>query len=670
MKHFKFIVFLSLFVAFVSCDKKQEPIVRVNESDALTTDDYRKEFPGFWWLERSRNFKHPEYQDSFNYYFNSSLENKEYDRAAAYMIAYGDALGVIYNCDTSFRNKSIDFYEKYEEHFTNDTKSRLAYNLGGQAYCLNDVKDSQKWYGKAVSIPADDNYHKQIVGFSHFAMAQNYANLGEFETAEEHLIKASNIFVEVGDERNQATVYLLLEGIYSYNSAYEEAEKTIKKALDILRYDCSYPLLFSAYSSYMQLKVGMGDSLGAIAYVDTLSQMEEWNPEFYSDYDRALLSQYKVFKHIVLEDYDSSMFYLDKAREITDKMHNPDIKMRTLFQEASVSNHFKKPLKDPAAIEAFYEELASDEVQNRQYMSQMASALLRYYEITGDYAKASKYSRFLINDVSKLAEDRMKGRLFELEKKFELEIKENKILLQQKEIDERNKLIVSLAVGIVFLILVFLLIIVWIKNRSINKEKVLTQNFASQLLFKTEEERKRIASDLHDSVSNELVNLRHAITVGNLSVKEKIDNILEEVRNISRNISPTLFDRVGLKESVEQLTERIQNQHQFFLTSEVNYSGTLEKTKELQIYRIIQEAITNTLKHAEAVAGKIDIYEDDKNVYVKVKDNGKGFDVDTMLEKGNCFGLLNITERAKYLNGTAQFKSGKEGTEIMITIPK
>ena len=76
------------------------------------------------------------------------------------------------------------------------------------------------------------------------------------------------------------------------------------------------------------------------------------------------------------------------------------------------------------------------------------------------------------------------------------------------------------------------------------------------------------------------------------------------------------------------------------------------------------------MKHADALAGKITLTEDSKFVYAEIKDNGKGFDVNKMLEKGNCFGLLNITERTKFINGTVQFKSGVNGTVLKISIPK
>ena len=194
-------------------------------------------------------------------------------------------------------------------------------------------------------------------------------------------------------------------------------------------------------------------------------------------------------------------------------------------------------------------------------------------------------------------------------------------------------MIMGLGSGAVVLILLFSLVIIWNKNRSILREKALTDTFTSQLLSKTEDERKRIASDLHDSVSNELINLRHALEEKSLSFKSQIDSILEEVRSISRNLSPTLFDKLGLKESIEQLTDRAQTQNRFMLTADLEYSGVLSTDVELQLYRIIQEATTNMIKHSNALAGKITLQEDSKFVYAEIKDKGKGFDVDKMLEK-------------------------------------
>src|SRR5690606_2725472 len=156
-----------------------------------------------------------------------------------------------------------------------------------------------------------------------------------------------------------------------------------------------------------------------------------------------------------------------------------------------------------------------------------------------------------MEDKNKALEEAVNSRLFELEQKYQAEQKEKKILLQEKQLEAQKKWIISLVVAGAFILLLLTLLIVWNKNRSILKEQKLMENFTSQLLTKTEDERKRIASDLHDSVSNELVNLRYELENHSFLFKDKIDTILSEVRNISRNLSPTLFDKLGLQQSVE-----------------------------------------------------------------------------------------------------------------------
>nr|WP_159447488.1 sensor histidine kinase [Moheibacter sediminis] len=493
--------------------------------------------------------------------------------------------------------------------------------------------------------------------------------MGKLELAEKHLVNALNIFEEVQDLTNQGTVYLLMHSLYTQNNAYNEAEKFLKKAISIFEKDKNDFLAFAAHVSYVHFYIEQGDTLTTIKQIDKLSEFAKTYKDI-TDYDKGLLNQFNAFKFIAKKDEDSASYYLQVAREIAERNVDPDLDMRNFFQEILFSKAFDKPLEDVEQAEAFYKELAKDKEHNRQFMEQIADVLFKFYQQKGEHYKANQYAIFLIEDANKQTEERAKGYLFELERKFETEQKEKTILLQEKKLTDKNKIILSMVIITIFIVLISILAFVWSKNKSIIKEKKITENYASQLLQKTEDERKRIASDLHDSVSNELVNLRHAIDNNNIQLKDKIDFILEEVRNVSRNISPILFDKIGLKSSVEQLTERIQNQHYFFISSEIDYKGELGNDKELQLYRIIQEAITNILKHADAIAGKVTVTEDSNFVNVEIKDNGKGFNVDKMIEKGNCFGLLNITERTKFLNGTVNFHSDNKGTIIKISIPK
>ncbi|SDX54132.1 sensor histidine kinase [Aequorivita viscosa] len=651
----------------LSCESSSEQeITKEAEKDM---EAYRHSLPGYEWLEKSRNYHNEVYQDSAFYHFNHQIENKNYENAAHYLIAYGSALDGNMHYDSVYFNTAETFYNEHLNEISGESKSQLCYYLGSQSSFINDMTPSIEWFKKGITISPQSKSHKQIIGFTNFSLGQNYSRLRDFENTEKHLIEALRIFEEIGDRTNQGTVYLMLFSVFDKTNALDEAEKYLKKGLQIVKSQGNKSLTFSAYSFYVNFNISKADTIGAIKYIDSMAIHAKTYPNLHN-YHKALLNQLVAFKHIAQREETEALEYLKIAKDMTDQSGSPDLQMRTLFQEIMFAEIFDKPLQNPEEAEKFYNDLAAEEDPNIQYMIQLGTGLFTYYSKKGDYKKANTYANFLLNNRDKESKEIISGKLFELERKFKTEQKENKILVQEKQLESQKHTIIALGVAAIFLILIFLMILIWNKNRSILREKQLADNFTSLLLSKTEDERKRIASDLHDSVSNELVNLRHALEGNNLSFKAKIDSILEEVRTISRNLSPTLFDKLGLKESVEQLTHRAQNQHSFLLTSEIDYNQSLNHAVELQLYRIIQEATTNMMKHSDALAGKITITEDAKFVYAEVKDNGKGFDVDKMLEKGNCFGLLNITERTKHINGSVNFKSNKTGTIIKISIPK
>lgn len=630
---------------------------------------YHHRLPENSWVKDHENFSKPEYWDTIYAHYSRLLKEKQFDEAALYLIYFGEAKTGTFESDSIYVGVLKEFIKNHENQLSGENLTNIYYNLGLESHAENNLSESSTWFKKAINIASQSKSHKQIQGFSNFALAQNYSLQRDFENAEKHLINALDIFVEVGDIKNQGTVYLLLHNIFMQKSAYIEAEAVLNKGLKILKEQNIPSLIYSAYGLFVHLNVAKADTLTAIKYIDTLAIHAESYQNF-PLYHKTILNQLLAFKHIAQREKKEAAEFLKAARELSDESRSADLQMRTLFQELMFAQIFDTPLTNIEEVEEFYNEISQDEDPNQQFLVQLGTALFKYYTLKNEHEKANTYAKALLADKDKALDELVEGKLFELERKFETEQKENKILLQEKKLKSQEMLIFSLVGGAIVLLLIFLVLIILNKNKSIRREKALTDSFTSQLLSKTEDERKRIASDLHDSVSNELINLRHALENNSQSFKNKIDSILEEVRNISRNLSPTLFDRLGLKESVEQLAERAQEQHNFLLTADVTYSGSLNTAVELQLYRIIQEATTNIIKHADAMAGKITLTEDDKYIYAEIKDNGKGFEVERMLEKGNCFGLLNITERTKYINGTVQFTSGASGTTVKITIPK
>ena len=258
----------------------------------------------------------------------------------------------------------------------------------------------------------------------------------------------------------------------------------------------------------------------------------------------------------------------------------------------------------------------------------------------------------------------------ELDKKYQTAKKERKIALQQSEIEQKNTSITLLITSIISLFFLIFAYNLWQKQKTLKQDKVNSMNFTKQLLESTEDERKRIASDLHDSISHELLNLKSIFKQDFATVNTKIDSIINDIRGISRNLHPVMFDKIGLEPNIEQLVERIQQQNDFMVSTEIDYKGSLNSADELQIYRIIQEALTNIIKYAKAHAGKITMMENKDNILVEIKDNGNGFNVKEALNSGKSFGLHNIIERSRVIGGEAQIQSSAEGTIINIKIKK
>lgn len=668
MRHLKvfYLVFFSLFWLF-SCQENNQN--RKSDLEKTKIESKYESLQDYTWLSDFQNFYTDGYQTKFNQLINENTEANNIENIAAYYIAYGIASKQTQTIDTAYVQKAISFLEKNSTKISAEANSTLSHFIGAQYKNARLVEESNKWFENSFSDIEESDSHRQIIGLSHLLMGQNYLEQRILDQTEIHLVSALKIFEEIKDNENRGKVYLLLHTLYVRHAAFDKAETYLEKAIEIFEQEKSDFYAITAQIFYIHYRMEQMDSINAVSQIDKMANYAKDYKDI-SDYHKGFLNQFLTFKHIYLNNEDSALYYLNKTKEIAERTGIQDLKMRSFFIDVSYSHHFKKPLENPDEVESYFDALNNSEGNYTQQLYQLAIPLYDYYKKKGDYQKANKYVNFMFDQVNTQLTSTMKKQLFELETKYETERKEKTILLQEQKIQDKNKIIYLLIIGAIFIVFSFLIWVFWLKNKSILKEKKLTENFASQLLHNTEAERKRIASDLHDSVSNELVNLRHSLEGKDMTLKVKIDSILEEVRNISRNISPTLFDKIGLELSIEQLVERIQTQHDFFLSAEINYNKGINSEKELQLYRIIQEAITNILKHANAVAGKITIEETESSILVEVKDNGVGFDVNKMLEKGDCFGLLNITERAKYLNGQVNFHSDENGTIVNITIPK
>lgn len=218
------------------------------------------------------------------------------------------------------------------------------------------------------------------------------------------------------------------------------------------------------------------------------------------------------------------------------------------------------------------------------------------------------------------------------------------------------------------------------KNR-INEQRIKTVS----IIQGQENERKRIAQELHDGIGQILTGLKFSIESieGNTSEKEQdrlteireiTKQVIQEVRRVSFNLMPSVLSDFGLVSALKILAEEM-NKHSQAEVIFKNYSGytRMDKSLEVSMYRIIQEALNNAIKHSDADKISIQLVSDDSGTDIFVIDNGKGFDKrkgSTTKSKQTGLGIRNMQERTKMINGSFEIESvPNEGTSIHIHIP-
>ncbi len=263
-------------------------------------------------------------------------------------------------------------------------------------------------------------------------------------------------------------------------------------------------------------------------------------------------------------------------------------------------------------------------------------------------------------------------------------------VLQKKQLLElqktTNKKVVSLYIVVVLILMVlFYYVYQNDKLRQKNKQKDIQQkiqlNIINAGIDGQENERKKIASFLHDNINSLLssvgLHLNAFSAQNNIQSAEliKARSILEDahdrLRDMSHELIPALLVRFGLVYAVEDLCEKNSNSAlQFEFTSSVPITKRYNEKFEIKLYFIISELFSNIIKHSDAKKAQISLHEKNGKLIIIVHDNGKGFDTEKLNQEG--FGLNRIKARIKKLKGNFTLISRANettGTSIKIKVP-
>jgi signal transduction histidine kinase len=278
----------------------------------------------------------------------------------------------------------------------------------------------------------------------------------------------------------------------------------------------------------------------------------------------------------------------------------------------------------------------------------------------------------------------------ELEIKYQTERKEAQLLAQEKTIWQKNTLNYILIGSAVVLLLISLLSYRTYQQKQKLQQQRISELETQQQLTATEavlkgeaQERTRLARDLHDGLGGMLSGIKYAMNTmkGNLLMTpdnqqafersvDMLDSSIQEMRRVAHNMMPEALVKFGLDTALKDFCNDITQSGAL----KVNYQSigmegvSIDQTAAITIYRIVQELVSNSIRHASAATAIVQLTKTDGQLAVTVEDDGKGFDT-TLLQHAKGIGWSNIQNRVDFLKAKLDIKAAEgHGTSVLIEI--
>lgn len=545
-------------------------------------------------------------------------------------------------------------------------------------------------YNEAIKdLTAYQNYVEKVKDtanwiFSYYEKGVIYSQQGDLQASLEQFYAANNLSEAVGNDDMVATSFNSIGLVYNDLGRYQDAEISFKKALEVnknLGVESEHlgDVLNGLASSFKNQK----KYNEAIEYFDKAIAVYKKNE---SEFGIAIASYNKALTYVEQKRYKEALPLLRLAYE-KQKVNGFNTELLLTISTLAKVNF---ELGNYKKSESLLEEGLNLEIESKLATKDLFFELYKVYYKKGDYKKALGFHETYVKYKDSIySEDNIKSinllqKQFETEKK-DKEIIEQKLMLQQQENEllnkkSENKFLWALA-GI-FLLGIMSTWFIFQQRQKRKNQEILTLKKEQQiksleaLIRGEEKERSRIAKDLHDGVNGDLSAIKHRLSKyqnqTGIDLSEAIgmvDESCDEVRAISHNLLPPALEKYSLRESLSDycmnLNEVRKEQVSFQYVGE---NFRFSKSAEVTLFRIVQELVTNSLKHAQANDVLVQLTSFEDTIQLTVEDDGKGFKKDRIETLG--LGLANVKSRVEYLSGELDMQSDNDGTHFNITFNK
>lgn len=562
---------------------------------------------------------------------------------------------------------------------------RLAKGYHQQGNLLEDLGDFESSYlffekSLAVYLPLKDT-HAIVANYN--SIANYFQSKTEFDSASFYYMKAIRLTEKQQDNRKLSILYRNLGDNYLLALQLETARNYFNRSLELcMELPHSDREIAHNYNCLAMVSAKEEKYDEALAYYKLA---EDYFIK--ANYERGLIHVDNNYGDLYfrMKDYEKAIRYFDKVISQYRKLGYQNEFARALENKAvtlSEMGHYAKSMRLHDSTLKI-----STDLGNRELRMDILGNIADLYESMGQYTRSNEFLKRYYA---------LKDSIFDLEKtkvvnelklKYEKEKDQAQIIMMEKEnlekdisldrsIRQRNAFLFGGLVALMFIVFLYLFLNQRIrKNRTIAEQRIRQLEEEKKLLAAQsivegqEEERKRIAKELHDGLGVLLSSAKmHFTSIRDKSPEastmiDKATNLLEQatgdVRRISHNMMPGLLTKFGFFEAVEEIFEQVDEMNG--MHTEVIISGEqtrLSENTEIMLYRIIQEMVNNSLKHAGASHLKLNISLDNKRLSIQYSDDGKGFDFEEKI-KLRSMGLTGIQSRVKFLGGELNASTGE-----------
>ena len=544
--------------------------------------------------------------------------------------------GVYFGHDNA---KSQQLYMEAEEYLkTHDTpqayhyRAKLWHNYGA----LEQQADNDKAFLDITlthCIPFAEKSGDNNLLMSYFTnVGIIFYNHKELDKAMEYYMKAVSLAKTPEDEtENLLWAYLNMFDVYFYENDADNAQHTLDKAEKMIQRFHGSNLAAVFYKNKAKFLNANGDYQNALASIETgmrVAQEHNFHWDFVSlKYEKALI-------------YKMSGRWSESKKELEE-----------LLQNTANGITGKSRL-------ALMNELSEAEFQLGNYRN--AYDLMKEHKELSDSINAQNYKEQVAD---------LETRYRTAEKEKEISILESKNRFQQTLFWGGSLLVFLLSMWIWY---------AWnARKKRAEKDLLLLKQrreieISKALMDGEEQERKRLARDLHDGLVGRVTGLK--MNVERIArdsrpdelpdVVTQLQTVITELRQTAHNLEPSTLKKQGLEDAIRHFCQSMQSAETNIVFYASGLSEIDDKKLQLSIYRIIQELITNAVRHADASEISLQSTFENKLLLIEIEDNGKGFNPDTTPRN---MGLNNLESRVKSINGTLKIDSRPgEGTHIYI----